>query len=296
MRDNKVLEGEKKFHPARFLEILLYRLNYKIACRHIGKYPQIAIFSFDHIGLTINLEGRFEGKDLEILRRFLTDTLNIDTSAAALDIGANIGNHALFFADIFARVIAFEPNPRTFKLLEFNCYDSDVVPLNLGLSSADGALDFLVLPSNVGGSCIVTDTNDEVPREHLSKIQVRRLDALSEVAALEIALIKIDVEGHELDVLRGASETLTRARPVIVFEQLKREIHDGTSDVIEFLRGRDYKFYTIEQNYNFGSNRLMRILGFGLRSVFGFQRIVVQTDHFADKVHDMIIAVPGGRL
>lgn len=296
MSDNKVLEGERKFNPARFLEILLYRLNYKIASRHIGKYPQLAIFSFDHIGLTINLEGRFEGADLEILRRFLLETLSIDTSAVALDIGANIGNHALFFSNIFARVIAFEPNPRTFKLLEFNCHDSDVEPLNLGLSSTDGTLDFLVLPSNVGGSCIVPDMNDETPRDHLSKIEVRRLDTLPEVAELDIALIKIDVEGHELAVLQGASETLQRTRPVVVFEQLKREIHDGTSDVIKSLGGLGYTFYTIEKNYDFGDNRLMRILGFGLRSLFGFQKILRQTNHFAVKNHDMIIAVPDDRL
>ena len=60
----------------------------------------------------------------------------------------------------------------------------------------------------------------------------------------KIDLIKIDVEGHELNVLKGMEKTLKKFSPIIVFESQKKEIINGSSKVIDFLKSKKYnKFY-----------------------------------------------------
>ena len=70
----------------------------------------------------------------------------------ALDIGANIGNHTIFFAEIFAKVIAFEPNPKTHSVLIINTNNlNNVVCLMVGASSRKTTLNFSVNELNMGG-------------------------------------------------------------------------------------------------------------------------------------------------
>ena len=79
-----------------------------------------AIFAHDSIGRYINLFGGYEREELDILFDFLAP-LDVEfKNSLALDIGANIGNHAMYFSDHFQRVIAFEPNDDVFYLLKFN--------------------------------------------------------------------------------------------------------------------------------------------------------------------------------
>jgi FkbM family methyltransferase len=65
--------------------------------------------------------------------------------------GANVGNHALFFAGHFAEVLAFEPNPRTFALLQFNAaLVANVRCFNVGLSMPAGGAQLTVPADNIG--------------------------------------------------------------------------------------------------------------------------------------------------
>jgi len=60
-------------------------------------------------------------------------------------------------------------------------------------------------------------------------------------------LIKIDVEGNELNVLKGMKGTIQKSSPIILFETQKKEIFNGTSAVINYLKSIEYnKFYSIE--------------------------------------------------
>src|SRR5215475_1675190 len=84
----------------------------------IRRFPQVACFAFDYISTEIAVHGRFERAELECLSVQLFARMR--SRRVCLDVGANIGNHSLVFAQHFARVLAFEPNPRTFKLLAIN--------------------------------------------------------------------------------------------------------------------------------------------------------------------------------
>ncbi len=76
----------------------------------INRFPQVACFAFDHISTEITVRGRFERPALEF---FCSQLFNrMQNRRLCLDVGANIGNHSLAFADHFDRVLAFEPNPR----------------------------------------------------------------------------------------------------------------------------------------------------------------------------------------
>lgn len=133
-----------------------------------------------------------------------------------VDIGANVGNHSLFAAMFMAakRVIPFEPNPRAYRLFIQNMLINgqtekvDFSKLGCGLSDveADG---FGMQPKerNLGGAKMISKGGD---------LQVFRADSL--LADETPDMIKIDVEGMELAVLRGLSGVLERCSPVIQIE------------------------------------------------------------------------------
>ena len=82
-------------------------------------YPNISARVFDIINLKINLSGRFENLELITLRKKVFNKIN-SKKFNALDIGANIGNHSVFFADDFLQVYSFEPLTQNFDLLKIN--------------------------------------------------------------------------------------------------------------------------------------------------------------------------------
>lgn len=76
----------------------------------------------DTIGQSIVLNGLYEEEFLisfETIFRHLLEKFKLQTF---IDVGANIGNHALFFSQYFKEIIAFEPNPTALKLLDINVF------------------------------------------------------------------------------------------------------------------------------------------------------------------------------
>ena len=90
-----------KFQSFKILKIILSYINNKIARKNIKKFPQLAIFSFEDIGLIINLDGRYEDENLQLIEKFIKNNLLDSKLKTALDIGANIGNHSLFLSQYF---------------------------------------------------------------------------------------------------------------------------------------------------------------------------------------------------
>ncbi len=291
---NAYVQGRKTSAHNKIFKIILNRINHVIARKNIEKNPQLVIFSFDHIGLSLNLEGRYENSSLLLVEEFIEKKITEARDKVALDIGANIGNHSIFFAKKFKKVYSFEPNPVTYEVLKINSnYAAEyknVIPVNFGLSDIEGSLPFCINPSNIGGSSIIDENSPQI--KHSTQINVMTLDEFSELKDASVALIKIDVEGHELRVLKGAKTTISREMPAILFEQGAAEITEGSSSVIRYLDEIGYEFFEIKKNFDFGDNLISKIFSLACRSLFGEQLYFVKVKTFRQKFYDMILAMP----
>ena len=283
------------YRPTKFIQIILNYLNHNIAGKNIKNYPQLVIFSFDHIGLTINLEGRYENLQLDIVERVIVEKIPDAKDTIALDIGANIGNHSLFFSNYFNKVYSFEPNPITYDVLSINCKYSapkkNIIPYNFGLSDSVTELPFMIDRSNIGGSKIQSP-HERANGDETIKVQVKKVDDIEFLQNTPISLIKIDVEGHEFNALKGAENLINSNKPLILFEQGANEIFGGSSQVIDYLTAFNYNFYAIQKRFYFGESFVSKSLGFILRSMFGERLSFVETQKFQNRYYDMILAVP----
>jgi FkbM family methyltransferase len=292
---NVISRDERTFDLLSPLRALISLYNHRLAKSNLENYPQIAVFAFDHIGLCINHDGRYEGRMLGLIRCYLESVIPDIKRTVALDIGANIGNHSIFFSEFFGEVLAFEPNPRTFALLklnsEYSAFENNISCFNFGLSSERGRLFFKSSRSNIGGSHIVSNPPAGHGKE-IFLIEVMPADEILDLLDKKISLIKIDVEGHELSVVKGAKELIKKNRPVILFEQQGLEFFQGTTDVIDCLKELDYRFLTIERRFYFGENIILRLAGLMMRLVFGSQFSLVERNYFNRRFYDLIVAVP----
>lgn len=288
------VQGKKRSAYSKTFKIILNKINHAIARKNISKHPQLVIFAFDHIGLSLNLEGRYENSSLFLVEEFIEKKISNPGDKVVLDIGANIGNHSIFLAEKFKKVYAFEPNPITYEVLKINstyvAEHKNVIPFNFGLSDAEGSLPFNVNPANIGGSGIINRNNRNVNDSIF--IDVKTLDKFDELKDVSVALIKIDVEGHELNALRGAKDTISRDMPAILFEQSAAEIIDGSSPTIKYLDEIGYEFFEIKKNFDFGDKLFSKILSLTCRSIFGERLDFVKVKIFRKKFYDMILAMP----
>jgi len=226
------------------LRHILFRTMKKRTADHaVRRGHRLAVFANDEIGLNIFLNGIYTEYEIEDVR-FLMEFLGIDCSTVSvIDIGANIGNHAVAYAKIFRHVYAFEPNPDAFELLSYNLKSfANTTAIQIGLSDTDTLLRLSTNLTNVGASS-VSGTGKLGPGV---EIRVRRLDDL-ELPFEGVKLIKIDVEGMEPAVLEGARAFIQNNRPVVAFEQLQREFQrNGESRSIELLRSFGYEIAIVQ--------------------------------------------------
>lgn len=213
----------------------------EIAAVHLRSERQLVVFSFDDISLQINSHGVYERQELETFITWLeSERPGLCRGAIALDLGANIGNHSLFFSDHFKQVHAFEPNPRTFRVLALNAeLTGNITCHQLGLSDAAGAAHFQVNPSNIGASRLVPSAT----RESI-EVSLVTLDSVVRGVA-DIKLIKIDVEGHDYAALVGAKETIVSHKPIILFEQLAEDADSGESATVALLKSYGYARFAV---------------------------------------------------
>jgi FkbM family methyltransferase len=256
--------------------------------------PAVAVFAFDRIGHMINLQGRYERDALDCAFEFLRAGGLVQGDA--VDVGANIGNHALYFAEHFSNVVALEPNPRLFELLALNAkLRKNIQPLNIGASDISKEMSLSYDSANWGGGQLWAERPD-ASRAFTVPVKVQRLDDLAELADHPVGLLKIDVAGHELRVLKGAATLISRSRPVVLFEQHAHESKDGSSDVVDLLKSHGYeKFYEVRslpslpRTWRFPGRMPLNGL---IRLLFGERKHIVPIKKFEAVFYQMVIAVP----
>ena len=203
----------------------------------------LAGFLNDHISLKIIIDGWFEKRELNALKSFFSQ--RHFSKDLCLDIGANIGNHSLFFSTIFDEVIAFEPYDKAFDLLKINSSQVDNIQVNnFGFSDASKELPAQIVFGNIGATSIVSSAE-----QSNTILKVETLDSFANEKSLEgISFIKIDVEGHEYSVLVGAEDTLKKENAVISLELEMTNFYENCIESINFLKSCGYSEAHILKN------------------------------------------------
>lgn len=153
--------------------------------------------------------------------RLLDEIHGLGLTGTAIDVGAHVGNHTLFLAEVCGlRVIAVEPDPRSFRMLLANLdlnptVRVDAYRLAAGAGPGTGRL--------ARGMTVDPDPDGDVP--------IRALDELVELP--DLALVKVDVEGYEPAVLAGLGRHLTRSGPIVYAETHTRTADRATGAVLE---------------------------------------------------------------
>lgn len=134
----------------------------------------------------------------------------------ALDVGGHIGLWSRVLAHHFKQVVAFEPLPALHPHFNINTDDCDNVTLvPFAVSDVNGEINIVTVADNSGNGHVLREGID--PQSALvHRTQCVTLDSLNRH---DVGLIKIDVEGWELAVIKGAWRTITRDHPAIVVEQ-----------------------------------------------------------------------------
>jgi FkbM family methyltransferase len=179
-----------------------------------------------------------------------------------LDIGANFGFWSLFAGRIVGpsgRVIACEPAPEVYRVLAQSSSRYKVVtPLHMGLGSRDAVVAFAAQgTSECSSFCREVTLNSQHWKPRVSVVDVpvtmRRVDSIVEELELRPTVMKIDVEGFELEVLKGARETLENHSCPLFIEvhPYQLGLSGGSEDSLrKLLAAHGYRWRVIHRNPN----------------------------------------------
>lgn len=160
----------------------------------------------DYIGKIIDEYGYYE---LNLLK--YTKSLNL--SGLALDIGANIGNHSVYYSkECGFRVYAYEPYIENFKLLALNTNNLDVKNHLMGVGDKKDKMDI-----------------GRIDRDNMGDIWLEKgdnigVDCIDNLINEPVSLIKIDVQGMERAVIKGGIKTIKKYKPHL-FVEFNEDLH-----------------------------------------------------------------------
>jgi FkbM family methyltransferase len=165
----------------------------------------------------------------------------VDPSKTSVDVGANRGVFTYYLAQLSTHVYAYEPHPTMFWILSRSVRGRNVTVSPAALSDVSGT-DALVVPRRTDGGVSTqrATLRQDLHTEFAGRCEVptRRLDD-EDVGAP--GFIKIDVEGFELSVLRGAEETIRTHKPVLLIELDERWSGRPLAESLAFVRDLGYE-------------------------------------------------------
>jgi len=199
------------------------------------RYGQVIYNRNDaYIGRSIEAYGEYSGLEVSVFDQLLS------AGQVVIDAGANIGVHTLFFARKVGpqgRVLAFEPQRLVFQSLCGNMAlnsISNVYCWNMGLGEQPGQAAVPLLdprrPENFGGVTLDGDADGEI-------VAVTTIDNFD---LPQCDFIKIDVEGMEEAVLRGAEQTIRRHQPILYLECDRAE---RETSLLPYLDSLGYRMF-----------------------------------------------------
>lgn len=248
--DNKVSQASKNQN----LDVNAMTFKFTYEGKEIKiKLPDVR----DYISLNIiSNNSFFDIHDLECTRK------KIPVGGVVIDAGSNIGNHAIYYATICSasKVFCFEPQAEIFEILkeniELNNLSSSVIPFQLGLGETEttASIDFRDDTSistrkkqvNHGGLYLKEDAG--------GGFKITTIDACLGNGLERLDFIKLDVQGFEDKVIRGALSVIKKFKPVVQVECMDKSLlNDNILPLMTSLNYRltmvldiDYIFESIE--------------------------------------------------
>lgn len=171
-----------------------------------------------------------------------------DPKAWAVDVGSNWGAYSFALSQCCAGVVCFEPQPTLARVVRSGLgRKGTVVVHNVALSDRSCLME-LRIPRNDIGYSTVEPANVLEGKADLSR-GVERLQVpccrLDDVALDRVGFIKIDAEGHELEVIKGGLATIQRDRPTLLVETEERHRSGAQEQVLSLLSGLGYRCFIL---------------------------------------------------
>lgn len=242
--------------PRYLFEYAGYQLN---RIRH-GKHGALVRLPWGHeIGGFVNFSeylsapAALSEAEVAYLRSIASDVNRSGRRAVIIDVGANIGVTTLLFASIYSKslISCFEPSVSTFKVLienlNRNAIDG-VAAMNMAVSSSTGEVQF---DMSAGGRANFKITKAQ--GKEVSAVAATTLDDYcNEKGIREIDLLKVDTEGFEQEVFKGAAELLSRAGILRVYFEfcpiLETASGAQVGDAVRYLEEHGFKIFKITES------------------------------------------------
>jgi FkbM family methyltransferase len=244
-------------HPVREVRRSWFRYRHArsephdIVCRRNGL--ALRLRSNSVLCESLYVGGGFEEAESKLLRRLAKPGM------FAVDVGANVGLYSVLFGRVVGRsghVWSFEPFSPTARYLrenvELNALDN-VTVIEKALADKEGVLDFHVFPEgcDVYNSLGAVDRPaEEIQAIRTIRVPVTTLDIYADEAGIQkVDLLKIDVEGAEECVLRGAARLINRSPDVQIlaetYEPSAKQCGCSSKRLIEMLAGWGFALFEI---------------------------------------------------
>src|ERR1700755_3310623 len=188
------------------------------------------------VGFQILQTGSFDPKEVKLVLDLLAlRRKHQGNGVVAIDCGANIGVHTVEWAKMmtgWGSVLSIEAQERIYYALAGNiainnCFNA--IAINAAVSSESGVMQIpspnYLVPSSFGSLELRKRSGNEFIGQHIdyeNMVNVRKL-AIDEYNLPRVDLIKIDVEGMEMEALAGAARTIERSHPVMLIEKIKAD-------------------------------------------------------------------------
>ena len=163
-----------------------------------------------------------------------------------LDVGANLGVHALGTASAFQHIITVEPFPLVADKLQGTIEHNQIQNISLqrcALANEQGAAMFEAPSTSNLGAGKIASVQSNSTKEDLIEVEIRQGDQMLADYDLPVSAIKIDTEGSETKVLSGLKSTLRDHRPLVAVEILNEDA--AYTQTLKAMFPEDYQFFVI---------------------------------------------------
>lgn len=204
---------------------------------------------------------RSDEQEINLVKKF------IKSGSDSIDVGVYRGVYSYEMSKYSEKVHSFEPNPIIFKYIDKNLkkFIKNIHLYNFALSNQNKTINLKIPIRNSNSNKEIFEEYYEMGRATIHnennfenyenfEIQTKTIDELS--FDNKISFIKIDVEGHELEVIEGAKNTIKKDKPILLVEIEKQYTKKEVAESINFINSLGYKSYFFDKKDLKSTNEL----------------------------------------